>query len=65
MAIADDNVLVRNFHGRIGGLIIRVVAGKTGASVVPDYKNRKWSKAQKANRMRFGKGVKYARYVCL
>lgn len=65
MAIADDNVLVRNFHGRIGGLIIRVVAGKTVASVVPDYKNRKWSKAQKANRVRFGKGVKYARYVCL
>jgi len=55
MAIANDNVLLRKLHGKIGNMIIRGWGKKTVASKAPDYKKIKWSKAQIENRERFGK----------
>lgn len=61
MATCDDNLLTRGNRGRIGNLIFRPWGKRTVVSVVPDYTNRKWSKAQKANRMRFRDAMAYAR----
>jgi hypothetical protein len=61
MATCDDNVLTRSSRGRIGNLIFRRWGQKTVVSAVPDYTDRKWSKAQKANRLRFRDAMAYAR----
>lgn len=58
MAKTDDNVLLRFQHGKLGNLILRVVAGRSIASMMPDYSKRKWSQAQKDCRKRFGAAVK-------
>jgi hypothetical protein len=63
MANADLNNLVKNYRGKVGGLIFRLVGGRTVVSVLPDYRGRKWTKAQKANRRRFRKGMDYAREI--
>ena len=63
MAIADRNVLTRYYRGKVGDLIYRIVGGKTVVSRLPDYRGRKWTKAQKANRRRFRKAMDYARDV--
>jgi len=63
MAIADRNVLTRYYRGKVGDLIYRIVGGKTVVSRLPDYSERKWTKAQKANRRRFRKAMDYARDV--
>jgi hypothetical protein len=61
MAIADDNVVTRGYRGRIGNLIFRRWGKKTVVSLAPDVANRKWSKVQKANRLRFRDAMAYAR----
>jgi hypothetical protein len=61
MAACDDNLLTRGNRGRIGNLIFRHWGRKTVVSSVPDYTNRKWSSAQKANRLRFRDAMAYAR----
>jgi len=63
MAIADRNCLVRFYRGKVGGLIFRIVGDKTVVSTLPDYRGRKWTKAQKANRRRFRKAMDYARDI--
>ena len=63
MALADLNNLVKNYRGKVGGLIFRVVGDRTVVSVLPDYRGRKWTKAQKANRRRFRKAMDYARDI--
>jgi len=55
MAIANDNVITRMLHGRIGNVIFRKVGKKTIASKAHDYSKHKWTKAQIENRKRFGK----------
>jgi hypothetical protein len=60
MARTDDNVLLRFQHGKLGNMILRVVAGRSIASMMPDYSKRKWSKAQKDCRKRFGAAVKFS-----
>ena len=61
MAITDENVLIRFQRGKLGNMILRVVAGRSIASIMPDYSKRKWSKAQQANRKRFGHAVKHTK----
>jgi len=61
MAIADDNVVTRGYRGRIGNLIFRRWGKKTVVSLAPSTDNRKWSKTQKTNRLRFRNAMAYAR----
>ncbi len=61
MAIADDNVVTRGYRGRIGNLIFRRWGKKTVVSLAPSTDNRKWSKTQKTNRLRFRNAMAYSR----
>jgi hypothetical protein len=61
MAIANNNFLFKNYSGKVGNIILRVVGNRSIISKYPDFTNVKWSKAQKANRKRFGDGMRYAR----
>jgi len=61
MAITDNNVLMRGHRGMIGNVVFRRWGKKTVVSLAPSTKNRKWSKAQKANRLRFRDAMAYAR----
>ena len=59
--INKDNLITEGYSGRIGNLIFRRWGKKTVISMVPDYTNRKWSKAQKENRKRFRDAMAYSR----
>ena len=59
--INKDNILTEGYSGRIGNLIFRRWGKKTVISMVPDYSDRKWSKAQKENRKRFRDAMAYSR----
>jgi hypothetical protein len=59
--INKDNILTDGYSGRFGNLIFRRWGKKTVISMVPDYRNRKWSKAQKENRKRFSDAMAYSR----
>jgi hypothetical protein len=63
MAIANDNIIMRGQRGRIGNIIFRRWGENTVASLVPDYRKIRWSKAQKANRSRFKDATEYAHKV--
>ena len=59
--INKDNLITQGYSGRIGNLIFRSWGKRTVISMTPDYSNRKWSKAQKENRMRFREAMAYSR----
>jgi hypothetical protein len=61
MAISDHNVLTKNYHGKVGNLILRVVGGRSIMSAYPDYSKRKWSPLQKQNRKLFRQASIYAK----
>ena len=61
MAISNNNFILKNFSGKLGNIILRVVGNRSIISKYPDFTNVKWSKAQKANRKRFGDGMRFAR----
>ncbi|MGA3012927.1 MAG: hypothetical protein ABSD71_02710, partial [Bacteroidales bacterium] len=63
MAVSQTNVVVKNFHGKVGNIVLRVFGNKTVMSCLPTTKNRKWSKAQLENQDRFRKATKYGHKV--
>ena len=52
---------IRGLSGKMGNVVFRYnkKTGKTSISKIPDLTKVKWSKAQKAHRRRFKKGVAY------
>ena len=63
MAISRNNVILKNFHGRIGNIVLRVFGNKTVMSCLPTFKNRKWSKAQLECQDQFRKATKFGHKV--
>ena len=63
MAVSETNLFTKNFRGRVGNLILRVVGEKTVLSCMPTFTNRKWSEAQLACQDRFRKATKYGHKV--
>lgn len=61
MAIVQNNVLLQNFHGKLGKyIVLRVVHGKTIASIYPDMSRVKRSPNQKAYNNLFREAVESA-----
>ena len=52
---------VKSMSGKMGIYTYRVMYGKQTLMKTPDMSRVKWSKAQKANRERFGEAIAYAR----
>jgi hypothetical protein len=63
MAISYDNVITKHFHGRIGDVVLRWVAGKSVMSKRPDCSKVVKSAAQLANQAKFAKASKYSKAV--
>jgi hypothetical protein len=63
MAVSQTNVLVKNFRGKVGNIILRVVGNKMVMSSLPNFRNRKWSKAQLECQDRFRKATKFGHTV--
>lgn len=63
MARNRSNVIAHGLKGKIGNLIFRFWANRSIVSVVPDYRNIVWSKAQKANRRRFHDAMEWAKKI--
>ena len=63
MAISRNNVILKNFHGRIGNIVLRVFGNKTVMSCLPTFKNRKWGKAQLECQDQFRKATKFGHKV--
>jgi hypothetical protein len=63
MAVTYNNVLVRNFHGKVGNVILRVFGNKMVMSALPSTRNRKWSEAQLECQDRFRKATKFGHTV--
>jgi DUF917 family protein len=63
MAISYNNVITKHFHGRIGDVVLRWVAGKSVMSKRPDCSKVVKSAAQLANQAKFGKASKYSKAV--
>ena len=63
MAVTYTNVLVRNFHGKVGNIVLRVFGNKVVMSALPSTRNRKWSEAQLECQDRFRKATKYGHKV--
>jgi hypothetical protein len=61
MATSRNNILALGFHGRVGNLVLKMLNGKVVLAAAANYKNHKWSRAQKANRKRFSEAMAYAR----
>jgi hypothetical protein len=61
MAKAELHATIESLSGKMGDVVFRYNrrTGKTSISKVPDMTKVKWSKAQKAQRRRFRKAVKY------
>ena len=57
--------MTRKTRGKIGNLVYRVWRGTTIVSKLPDYRNMKWSKAQKKQRKRFSEAMHWAQSVLL
>lgn len=55
------NPTVEKYRGKIGKLTYRVMYGKQTVMKTPDMSNVKWSRAQKANRVRFTEAIAYAK----
>ena len=52
---------LRELRGKMGDWTYRRMYGKQTLMKTPDMSKVKWSKAQKANRERFGEAIAYAR----
>jgi hypothetical protein len=63
MAISYNNVITKHFHGRIGDVVLRWVAGKSVMSKRPDCSKVVKSPAQLENQKSFAKAVKYSKGV--
>jgi len=63
MAVTYTNVLVRNFHGKVGNIVLRVFGNKMVMSALPSTRNRKWSEAQLECQDRFRKATKFGHTV--
>ncbi|MGA3015111.1 MAG: hypothetical protein ABSD71_13875 [Bacteroidales bacterium] len=63
MAVSRNNVIVKNFHGRIGNIVLRVFGNKMVMSALPSTRNRKWSEAQLACQDQFRKATKFGHKV--
>ena len=55
------NPTVDKYRGKIGKLTYRWMYGKQTVMKTPNMSKVKWSKAQKANRERFGEAIHYAK----
>jgi hypothetical protein len=63
MAVSRNNVVVKNFHGKVGNIVLRVFGNKTVMSCLPTTKNRKWSEAQLECQDKFRKATKFGHKV--
>ena len=63
MAVSRTNVLVKNFHGKVGNIILRVFGNKMVMSALPNTRNRKWSEAQLECQDQFRKATKFGHKV--
>jgi len=63
MAISYNNVITKHFHGRIGDVVLRWVAGKSVMSKRPDCSKVIKSPAQLENQKSFARAVKYSKGV--
>jgi hypothetical protein len=60
MAHANHNSITHGYGGLFGNIVFRWVYGQSVMQTRPDFSNVRWSKAQKANRKRFGEAMRYA-----
>ena len=58
---ATLNPIIRRLSGKMGNITFRWMYGKQTIMRTPDMSKVKWSKAQKANRTRFGEAIFYAK----
>jgi len=63
MAISYDNVITKNYHGMMGGIVFRCRGDKSIMSKRPDCSKVVKTEAQKANMKRFAAAVIYAKGV--
>ena len=63
MAISYNNVITKHFHGRIGDVVLRWVAGKSVMSKRPDCSKVVKSAAQLENQKSFARAAKYSKAV--
>ena len=63
MAISRNNIITRNFSGKVGNIILRIVDGCSIISAYPDYSKIKWSKKQNENRKQFRKASIYSKKI--
>jgi len=63
MAVSRNNVVVKNFHGKVGNIVLRVFGNKMVMSALPSTRNRKWSEAQLECQDRFRKATKFGHKV--
>ena len=63
MAVSQTNILVKNFHGKVGNIILRVFGNKMVMSAFPNFRNRKWSEAQLECQDKFRKATKFGHKV--
>ena len=61
MAKVELDAPFKRIRGKIGKLSYRWMHGQQTVMKTPDMSNVQWSEAQKANRQRFGKAIRYAR----
>ena len=60
MAHTQHNSITHGYRGLFGNVVFRWVYGQSVMQSRPDFSNVRWSKAQKANRKRFGEAMRYA-----
>jgi hypothetical protein len=63
MAVSRSNLVVKNFHGKVGNIVLRVFGNKMVMSALPSTRNRKWSEAQLECQDRFRKATKFGHKV--
>jgi hypothetical protein len=63
MAISYDNVITKNYHGMMGGIVFRCRGDKSIMSKRPDCSRVVKSAAQKANMKRFAAATVYGKKV--
>ena len=55
------NPTIQRLSGKMGDITFRWMYGKQTLMKTPDMSKVKWSRAQKANRARFGEAISYAK----
>jgi hypothetical protein len=63
MAVSYNNSLTKNYHGRVGDIVLRCVRGISVMSKRPDCSKVVKSPAQLANQAKFAKAVKCSKEV--